>query len=197
MKQAIVASLVVLLAAVPAAGQQASRECDSRRTMPYAELTRLMSNLTLVEYDRLVRELARATEGPVVPSGTYLGRLSKNPYLSDSTSNQYGRFGSRYAPNSIANPYGPYGNPYSPYSATNPYATRAPRLFGQDGKYLGRLSANPYDPESVSNPFGRYGSPYSPDSINNPYGPYGSPYSPLSPSNPYATMPPIVIGKQR
>jgi hypothetical protein len=101
-----------------------------------------------------------------------------------------------YAPNSIANPYGRYGNPYSPYSATNPYATKAPRLFGQDGKYLGRLSANPYDPESVSDPYGRYGSPYSPDSINNPYGRYGSPYSPFSPFNPYATKPPIIVGRE-
>jgi hypothetical protein len=200
MTRTIVVSMLVLLAAVPAAGQQASREREVRRTMPYAELKRLMSDLTLLEYDRLVRELARETPRPAVPAvplGTYLGRLSENPYLPDSTSNPYGRFGSPYAPNSIANPYSPYGNPYSSSSATNPYATRAPRLFGQDGKYLGRLSANPYDPESVSNPFGRYGNPYSPDSINNPYGRYGSPYSPYSASNPYATLPPIIIGRER
>ncbi len=61
-----------------------------------------------------------------------------------------------------------------------------PLLFGTDGTYLGRLSANPYDPDSTSNPYGQYGSPYSSDSINNPYGTYGSPYSLQSPNNPYA-----------
>ncbi|HXH07686.1 MAG TPA: hypothetical protein VNI83_13975 [Vicinamibacterales bacterium] len=193
----IVVSSLVLLAVVPATAQQRSKEQEIRRALPYLELKRFMSDLTPAEYDRLVRELARETGRPVQPRGTYLGRLSRNPYLPDSTSNPYGRFGSSYSPDSIANPYSPYGNPYSPYSATNPYATRAPRLFGQDGTYLGRLSANPYDPESISNPFGRYGNPYSPDSINNPYGRYGSPYSPLSPFNPYATRPPIIIGKER
>ncbi|HWQ00289.1 MAG TPA: hypothetical protein VNK92_07440 [Vicinamibacterales bacterium] len=196
MRRIIVLWSLALLAAVPAAGQQASKESEVRRAVPYSALKRLLSDLTPAEYDRLVRELAREARRPVLPLGTYLGRLSVNPYLPDSTANSYGRFGSPYAPNSIANPYGRYGNPYSPYSATNPYATRAPRLFGQDGKYLGRLSANPYDPESVSNPYGRYGSPYSPDSINNPYGRYGSPYSPYSPFNPYATKPPIIVGKE-
>jgi hypothetical protein len=195
MKRTIVMSLFVLLAAVPAAGQQASRECEIRRALPYHELKRLMSDLTPMEYDRLVRELARETHRPERPLGTYLGRLSENPYLPDSTSNPFGRFGSPYAPNSIANRYGPYGSPFSAYSATNPYATGAPRLFGQDGKYLGRLSANPYDPESVSNPFGRYGSPFSADSITNPFGRYGSPFSPYSATNPYATKPPIIIGR--
>lgn len=64
-------------------------------------------------------------------------------------------------------------------------------------RYLGRLSANPYDPESIANPFGRYGSRFSPDSINNPFGRYGSPYSPYSPLNPYATMPPVIVGRER
>lgn len=110
----------------------------------------------------------------------YLGRLSANPYDPNSTSNPYGQYGSPYSPTSVNNPYSPYGSPYSPQSATNPYASSAPRLYGNDGAYLGRLSTNPYDPDSVSNPYGRYGNPYSPTSINNPYGKYGNPYSPLS-----------------
>ena len=76
------------------------------------------------------------------------------------------------------NPYSQYGSPYSSKSWRNPYATDAPKLYDQDGKYLGRFSINRYDPDSSSNPYGRYGSPYSPDSINNPYGagnPYGGP----------------------
>ncbi|MEE4661022.1 MAG: hypothetical protein V2J89_11180, partial [Halieaceae bacterium] len=89
-----------------------------------------------------------------------------------------------YNPNSINNPYGRYGSPYSNQSANNPNATKAPKLYDNQGNYRGRLSSNPYDPESVSNPYGRYGSKYSPDSINNPYG-AGNPYSPDSPNNPF------------
>ena len=112
-----------------------------------------------------------------------LGRLSTNPYNSESTSNPYGA-GSPYRSDSINNPYGPYGSPYSSKSATNPYSTDAPRLYDSQGNYRGRLSRNPYDPDSISNPYGRYGSPYSHDSINNPYG-AGNPYSADSPNNPY------------
>jgi len=99
----------------------------------------------------------------------YLGTLSSNPYAADSTSNPYGQYGSQYSANSINNSYGLYGSPYSSQSVTNPYTTTAPRLYAQDGTYLGKLAANEYDPESVSNPYGRYGSPYSSTSINSPY----------------------------
>ncbi len=118
-----------------------------------------------------------------------LGVLSANPYLPGSTAND----ANRLDPRSVTNPYGAYGSPYSPTSATNPYTTTAPKLYGQDGKYLGKLSANPYDPDSTSNPYGRYGSPYSPTSVTNPYGVYGSPHSPLSATNPYATKPPVIV----
>jgi hypothetical protein len=124
--------------------------------------------------------------------GEYLGRLSANPYLTDSTANKFGPFGNPYSSNSIENPYGPYGSPYSATSVSNAYGTEAPKIIAADGQYLGRLSANPYDPDSTSNPYGLYGSRYSPTSINNPYSQYGSPYSPLSPNNPYATKPPIL-----
>jgi hypothetical protein len=126
--------------------------------------------------------------------GDYLGRLSANPFLTDSTANKFGPFGDSYASDSIENPYGPYGSPYSATSVSNPYGTDAPKIIAADGQYLGRMSANPYDPNSVSNPYSKYGSPYSPTSINNPYSQYGSPYSPISPNNPYATKPPILCG---
>lgn len=113
----------------------------------------------------------------------YLGNYSANEYAPNSTSNQFGA-GSPYNADSINNRYGRYGSPYSNQSANNPYATDAPKLYDQNGKYHGKLSANPYDPDSTSNPYGRYGSQYSPDSVNNPYG-AGSPYSPSSPSNPF------------
>jgi hypothetical protein len=108
----------------------------------------------------------------------FLGRLSANPYASDST----------------ANPYSTAGSPFSPTSARNPYATDAPKIVAQDGTYLGELSDNPYDPDSVANPYGRYGSPYSSTSINNPYSTYGSPYSSQSPNNPYTTQAPLLFG---
>jgi hypothetical protein len=62
-----------------------------------------------------------------------------------------------------------------------------PRIYSDDGKYLGNASSNTYDPESVNNPYGQYGNSYAPDSVKNPYGRYGSPYSPDSVNNPYAT----------
>jgi len=125
--------------------------------------------------------------------GQYLGRLSSNRYAGESTSNPYGPYGSRYSPTSIRNPYSVYGSPYSSLSPTNPYALSGPKLYGQDGQYLGRLSSNPYAWDSTSNPYGPYGSRYSPTSIRNPYSVYGSPYSSLSPTNPYSTQSPIII----
>jgi hypothetical protein len=125
----------------------------------------------------------------------YLGRLSANPYESDSTANPYSPAGSPYFSTSINNRFGPYGSPYASTSARNPYATDAPKIIAQDGTYLGKLSDNRYDPDSVSNPYGRYGSPYSPTSINNPYSNYGSKYSSQSPNNPYATQAPLLFGE--
>jgi hypothetical protein len=96
----------------------------------------------------------------------------------------------------IGTPVSPYDRRVSPYSrdgANNPYTTGGGKIYGADGKYLGRLNANPYDPESVSNPYGKYGSPYSQTSITNPYSSYGSPYSNASANNPYATKPPVVL----
>ena len=124
----------------------------------------------------------------------FLGRLSANPYASDSTANPYSQAGSPYSAKSVNNPYGQFGSPFSPTSARNPYATDAPKIVAQDGTYLGELSDNPYDPDSVANPYGRYGSPYSSTSIKNPYSTYGSPYSSQSPNNPYATQAPLLFG---
>ena len=126
-----------------------------------------------------------------------LGTLSVNRYDPRSTGNPYGTYGSPNSPLSIKNPYGVYGSPYSPYSVTNPYATNTPRIFSRDGRYLGKLSANPYDPESTSNPYGVYGSQFSPTSINNPLSTYGSPYSPMSPNNPYSVDGPVIVAPTR
>ena len=63
---------------------------------------------------------------------------------------------------------------YRDYSNdTRSYSTKSPRIYSDDGTYLGELSQNRYAPDSVNNRFGRYGSKYSSDSINNKYGNYG------------------------
>ena len=151
----------------------------------------------LVEDCDLEPQVAQVYRAAVIAEAdcpTYLGRLSANPYASDSTANPYSPAGSPYSCRSVNNPYGPYGSPFSPTSARNPYATDAPKIVAQDGTYLGELSDNPYDPDSVANPYGRYGSPYSSTSIKNPYSTYGSPYSSQSPNNPYATQAPLLFG---
>ena len=40
--------------------------------------------------------------------GKYLGDLDGNSYNPNSTSNEYGQYGSKYSPNSINNEYGQY-----------------------------------------------------------------------------------------
>ncbi len=97
------------------------------------------------------------------------------PYDPQCLNNPYGA-GSPFKSDGLMNPYSRYGSQFSNESWTNPYATKAPRIYDEDGNYRGRLSANPYDADSTSNPFGRYGSQFSPDSINNPFG-AGNPYS--------------------
>jgi hypothetical protein len=84
-------------------------------------------------YSRTGRSVSNpfATDAPIVvgEGGRYLGKLSANPYDPDSTSNPFGRYGSKHSPDSVNNPYGKYGNSFSPYSVSNPYATKAPRIF--------------------------------------------------------------------
>lgn len=125
-------------------------------------------------YNAPVPSLVPSVSSSSLPRATY---GSGNRFDPNSLANPYGA-GSPYKADGLMNPYSQYGSPYSSKSWRNPYATDAPKLYDQDGKYLGRFSINRYDPDSSSNPYGRYGSPYSPDSINNPYGagnPYGGP----------------------
>ena len=123
----------------------------------------------------------------------YLGKYSRNSLDSNSTSNPIGQYGSKISPKSINNPIGRYGSSISPNSVNNPLATKTPKLYGQDGKYLGKLSSNTLDPESISNPIGKYGSSISPDSVNNPIGRYGSKISPESANNPLVIKAPVII----
>ena len=123
----------------------------------------------------------------------YLGKLSTNRVASDSTSNPVGQYGSTVSSTSINNPVGQFGSSVSSNSARNPIATNTPKLYSQDGKYLGKVSSNALDPDSISNPVGRYGSSVSPDSVNNPVGRYGSTVSSESANNPLATNAPRII----
>lgn len=125
-------------------------------------------------------------------TSTYLGQLSSNRYNPDSASSVYGTYGNPYG-NTLTNPYGSYGSKYSSTSWSNPYANDAPRIYAQDGTYLGKLSTNPYDEDSISNPYGVYGNPYG-NNLMNPYSTYGSQYSSQSWTNPYTTTAPGVYG---
>ncbi len=63
-----------------------------------------------------------------------------------------------------------------------------PRIYADDGTYLGTLSRNRFHPESTGNRFGEYGSRFEEDSINNRFGRYGSRFSPYSPNNRFADI---------
>ena len=126
---------------------------------------------------------------------TYLGKLSSNPYDSESISNPYSRYGSSFG-QTVNNPFSSFGSPFSPTSITNPYTYDAPRIYASDGTYLGKLSSNRYDQESISNPYGRYGNPYG-NTLANPYSKYGSPYSTESWMNPYTQHAPSIYGTSR
>lgn len=52
-------------------------------------------------------------------------------------------------------------------------SSRAPRIYAEDGTYLGRLCGDRADTDCIVNPHGRYGDRTSADSILNPRGSYG------------------------
>jgi hypothetical protein len=59
-----------------------------------------------------------------------LGRISRNPFIGDSTANPFSMYNNPFNPKSPYNRFGPYGNPFSPYSANNPFATETPTIYG-------------------------------------------------------------------
>ena len=70
-----------------------------------AVLTSVMAVSTVC----IPRRVGMTNPPKIYSGGTYLGELSENRYGSDSTSNRFGRYGSKYSPDSLNNPYGPYG----------------------------------------------------------------------------------------
>ncbi|MDB5102719.1 MAG: hypothetical protein JWP91_408 [Fibrobacteres bacterium] len=89
--------------------------------------------------------------------GTFLGVVTDNPYLSESITNQYGTYGSKYNAKSVLNEYGSFGGKYSSHSPYNPYTTTPPVLMEFDAiskkyapvayltknKYIGGVIADP------------------------------------------------------
>jgi len=211
MKKSFLISVVVLVCIVSTCVAQVT-EAEVRELVPYTTMRAEFPDMTYQQYLTAIRDYVNEqnysgiTDTPNYYGSSgqstysydqddqYLGELSTNPYAPNSTSNQFGQYGSPYSPNSINNPYGQYGNSFSSEGVSNPYSTSGPSLFGQDGQYLGELNSNPYDPNSTSNPYGQYGSPYSPTSINNPFSTYGSQFSDQSATNPFATSPPVIFG---
>ena len=99
----------------------------------------------------------------------FIGNLNTNQFDPDSVNNPFGHYGSEFGQYSIHNKFGRYGNEYSQYSATNPYTLHAPKLYDQNGVYLGKLSANKFDPDSITNEFGRYGNKFGANTVWNRY----------------------------
>ena len=83
----------------------------------------------------------------VLQAAEYLGNYNAGRFDPNSVDNPYGKYGNPHAANSINNKYGVYGSSYSNKSVHNPHATNAPKLYGKNGNYRGRLSCNPYDPD--------------------------------------------------
>ena len=82
MKQLLVVAAVVLILWAPATAQTRSATVDQLRDLlPFGELQTEVPELSLREYERALRSPASELDSE------YLGRLSANPYLPDSTSN--------------------------------------------------------------------------------------------------------------
>lgn len=105
MKRTVLVFGCSLFVATLAPAQNTAAEAQIKALVPYSQMIREVPGLTLEQYNSVVRELAKnytrqtAPALPSVPSTTprYLGRLSQNPYAQDSTSNQYGSYGSPYS----------------------------------------------------------------------------------------------------
>jgi hypothetical protein len=80
--------------------------------------------------------------------GQFLGRITDNPYDSESITNPYGPYGSAYSGTSIFNAYAQYGSQYGTLSLNNPYSQKPPKLM-IDGRLLGLVSANPNIPNRI------------------------------------------------
>ncbi len=86
--------------------------------------------------------------------GQYLGKLSLNRYDTDSISNPYGDYGSRFSSTSIYSRFSNYGSRYSALSPYNPYTSTPPKIYllGDFYGYLTKnrfIGVNSLDPENL------------------------------------------------
>ncbi|HWB24261.1 MAG TPA: hypothetical protein VG738_02225 [Chitinophagaceae bacterium] len=79
----------------------------------------------------------------IANDGQFLGKLSLNRFDSESISNEYGSYGSKYSVSSIFNIYSNYGSKYSSLSPYNQY-TNTPPLVYLKGTKFGFLTKNKY-----------------------------------------------------
>lgn len=91
----------------------------------------------------------------VAEDGTYLGKISRSKYESNSILNNYGSHGGKYSSHSIFNKYGSYGGKYSSYSPFNKYSSSPPKIV-KNGRVLGLLTVNKHLTGAV-NPFSLIG----------------------------------------
>jgi hypothetical protein len=87
----------------------------------------------------------------VAHDGTFLGKVTRNRFESDSLLNQFGQHGNRFGQYSIFNKYSQYGSEYSALSPFNRFSNTPPS-FVKDGVRLSYLTTNQFvtpriDPE--------------------------------------------------
>jgi len=75
--------------------------------------------------------------------GTYLGKVSSNPFESESICNEFGTYGSEFASKSVRNEFGSYGSPFASQSAYNEFTSTPPRIIYQGG-VVGYLTKNEF-----------------------------------------------------
>jgi len=76
----------------------------------------------------------------IAEDGTFLGKI-EGKYSSDSSFNEYCKYGSEYSSNSIFNEYGTYGSDYSSQSPFNKYSSTPPKIYTVKNKWI-YLTAN-------------------------------------------------------
>lgn len=79
----------------------------------------------------------------IAADGKLLGNVNKNPFDTDSITNQFGPYGNPYNAGSLFNEYGPYGSPYSALSPYNEFS-RTPPHFMKGGNLLAYLTVNQF-----------------------------------------------------
>lgn len=72
---------------------------------------------------------------------TFLGKLSPNPYDTDSIFNKFGEYGNQFSQSSIFNKFSNYGNQFSELSPYNQFTSTPPRVY-LNGEFYAFLTVN-------------------------------------------------------